>query len=108
LISLTVFALRYFNFFNGFPRSALLIAYVLLFLFMGGIRLSKRIYLGIKSKAIGSRKDRTLIVGAGDAGEQIARNILSHKDQQYNLVGFVDDTNIKQGVKIHGLKVLGV
>lgn len=53
------------------------------------------------------KKDRTLIVGAGDAGEQILRNMLSSKLGLYNPIGFVDDNKIKQGVQIHGIKVLG-
>ena len=51
--------------------------------------------------------DRTLIVGAGDAGEQILRSIISSSKSPYYPVGFVDDNPIKKGVVIHGLKVLG-
>jgi FlaA1/EpsC-like NDP-sugar epimerase len=46
-------------------------------------------------------------VGAGDAGEQILRSILSSNKTPYFPVGFVDDNPIKKGVIIHGLKVLG-
>jgi FlaA1/EpsC-like NDP-sugar epimerase len=52
-------------------------------------------------------KERTLIVGAGDAGEQILRSIISSSKTLYNPIGFVDDNPIKKGVLIHGLKVLG-
>lgn len=53
------------------------------------------------------KRDKTLIAGAGDAGEQILRNMLSSSSNPYLPVGFVDDSLIKQGVKIHGIKVLG-
>ena len=47
-------------------------------------------------------------MGAGDAGEQILRNILSSKTYFYFPIGFVDDNPMKKGVKIHGLNVLGI
>ena len=52
-------------------------------------------------------KEKTLIVGAGDAGEQILRGIMSSKNNPYNPVGFVDDSPGKKGIVIHGFKVLG-
>jgi len=98
---------RDFPQFLGFPRSTLFISYFLIFLFCGGIRFSKRIYLQLFQGKKGREKERTLIVGAGDAGEQILRSILSSPNTPYYPIGFVDDESMKQGVVIHGLKVLG-
>lgn len=93
--------------FHGFPRSTLFISYFLIFIFCGGIRFSKRVYTQISKKRKTKQvKERTLIVGAGDAGEQILRSILS-SSSSYLVLGFVDDSSIKQGVMIHGFKVLG-
>jgi len=93
--------------FQDFPRSCLFISYFLIFIFCGGIRFSKRIYLELfKNKKTEKQKERTLIVGAGDAGEEILRSILA-SDSSYLPLGFVDDNSTKQGTMIHGLKVLG-
>ena len=93
--------------FAGFPRSACFISYFLVIFFSGGIRFSKRIYLQLLKKETKGRRERTLIVGAGDAGEQILRSILASKSNFFCPIGFIDDDLIKQGVIIHGLKVLG-
>lgn len=98
---------RDFPQFSGFPRSTLFISYFLVFLFCGGIRFSKRIYLQLFQTGTKAEKERTLIVGAGDAGEQILRSILISKNSSYLPVGFVDDNPTKRGEMIHGLKVLG-
>jgi len=106
-LTTSIFILRDQPFFFGFPRSTIFISYFLIILFSGAIRFSKRIYLQIFQKGDGKEKERTLIVGAGDAGEQILRSILSFKFGPYLPVGFVDDNPNKKGVLIHGLKVLG-
>ncbi len=103
----SILILRDSTWFSGFPRSILFISYFLIFLFCGGIRFSKRIYLEVFGGGIKAEKERTLIVGAGDAGEQILRSILVSKNSFYLPVGFVDDNPTKQGERIHGLKVLG-
>ncbi|MBZ9577557.1 polysaccharide biosynthesis protein [Patescibacteria group bacterium] len=104
----SLFILRDQPIFQGFPRSTLIIGYFLIFIFCGGIRLAKRIYLELfKGKRVESKKERTLIVGAGDAGEQILRSILASKNSSYLPIGFVDDNSTKQGIIIHGIKVLG-
>jgi FlaA1/EpsC-like NDP-sugar epimerase len=95
--------------FKGFPRSVLFISYFLVFIFCGGFRLAKRIYLEIINGRTSRNRDesRTLIVGAGDAGEQILRSIFSARESFYQPIGLVDDSPVKQGVVIHGVKVLG-
>jgi FlaA1/EpsC-like NDP-sugar epimerase len=96
-----------FPLFSGFPRSIIFISYFLIFLFCGAIRFSKRIYRQLFQKGPREEKEITLIVGAGDAGEQILRSIQFSRSSSYLPVGFVDDNPVKQGVIIHGLRVLG-
>jgi exopolysaccharide biosynthesis polyprenyl glycosylphosphotransferase len=50
---------------------------------------------------------RALIVGAGNAGREIARTIQTQFHAHYDLVGFVDDDFAKQGRVIEGLPVVG-
>jgi FlaA1/EpsC-like NDP-sugar epimerase len=50
---------------------------------------------------------RTLIVGAGQAGAQLCRELRSNPDLKSQVVGFVDDAFEKQGVRIQGIPVLG-
>lgn len=91
--------------FVGFPRSVFSISIFLIFLTCGGVRFFKRAVKELFKKPLSGKK--TLIVGAGSAGEQLLRNILSEAKDSYNLVGFVDDNLIKQGVFIHNFRVLG-
>ena len=107
LLTAVFFVLRDHSFFSGFPRSTLFISYFFIFLFSGGVRFAKRIYLEVFSGGEKGQKERTLIVGAGDAGEQILRSILASKNNSYLPIGFVDDDAAKQKVLIHGFPVLG-
>jgi len=113
LLAATFFVLRDLAIFTGFPRSTLFITHFFIFFFCGGIRFAKRIYLQFGWRLAGSarkskeEKERTLIVGAGDAGEQILRSILNSETSPYLPIGFIDDNPAKQGALIHGVKVLG-
>lgn len=93
--------------FSGFPRSTLVISFVLVLLLAGGVRFAKRIYLHLVQGTTTGEREKTLIVGAGDAGEQIVRSIRGPGNSRYLPIGFVDDDPAKQGITIHGLKVLG-
>jgi len=106
MISTIVFFLSYEEAFRGFPRSILLIDYLLSLIIAGGLRISKRVYLHSKKHASVEQK-RTLIVGAGNAGEQIARDMKRVKDSPYLPVGFIDDDPGKEKVSIHGVEVVG-
>ena len=101
--------LRGQEFFLGFPRSVLLIAYVLLFLFMAGLRLSKRAYLQWSvARKHGIGKERTLIVGARDEGEEILRSMRQSQKSAYAPLGFVDTHPSRVGATIHGVRILGI
>ena len=106
LLGIVVHIAKYFNYFQQFPRSTVIISYTLVFLFTSAARISKRVYVDIFQHHNIVERERTLIVGAGDTGEQILRNIMP-QNSPYSPVGFVDDSSIKQGVKIHGVRVLG-
>ena len=107
LLTAFYFVLKDYTIFSGFPRSILFISYFLIFIFCGAARFSKRIYFYLFQKKEVKGKEKTLIVGAGDAGEQILRSIQSSFDAPYEAVGFIDDNKLKQGNLIHGIRVLG-
>lgn len=103
----TLFLLKGRPAFSGFPRSVIFINYFFIFILCGGTRFAKRLFFQIFPATDGNNKKRTIIVGAGEAGEQIARSIIGSKVSPYKLIGFVDDNKAKWGNLIHGTKVLG-
>ncbi len=107
ILTAVFFVLRDHPIFTGFPRSTLFITYFFIFILSGGLRFAKRIYLQLFPEGGREEKERTLIIGAGGAGEQILRNILNSKYTLYFPIGFIDDSPAKTGLLIHGLKVLG-
>ncbi len=107
LLTASFVILREHPIFSGFPRSTLFITYFFLFLLCGGLRFAKRIYLQMFSRKGNEGKERTLIVGAGDAGELVIREIKRNKALGYNPIGLIDDDLAKLGYKIQGVPVLG-
>jgi len=92
----------------GMPRSALGIDWLLSLVLIGGSRFALRILAeqSMVSRANGKGK-RALIIGAGDAGALVVREL--QKTSQLNLVpvGFLDDDSAKQKHAIHGVTVIG-
>lgn len=89
---------------DGYPRSVYLIDSVLLVGALSALRLSRRFYEDLKSGATGRR---VLIVGAGSAGEMVARDLLHNPRYGLRPVAFVDDAPDKRGRRIHGVPVAG-
>ncbi len=50
---------------------------------------------------------KTLIVGAGDAGNRIILEMLANRDSRYKPTVIVDDDRSKKGRKLHGITVVG-
>lgn len=48
-----------------------------------------------------------LIIGAGDAGTDVIKNIKANLMNKYNLVGIIDDNHQKKDLKISGVRILG-
>lgn len=74
---------------------------------LSGIRMVVRLYHEEFFSETRGTARRFLIVGAGNAGEALLREMMRRKDTQYEVVGFVDDDPAKQGTEIHGIPVLG-
>jgi FlaA1/EpsC-like NDP-sugar epimerase len=76
-------------------------------LLLAGLRMVIRLYYEEFRTVQDSRLKRFLIVGAGNAGEALLREIHRMPTAQYEVIGFIDDEPIKQGIDIHGIPVLG-
>ncbi len=103
-----------FSRFQGFSRSVFLIDAVFSLILIAGIRLAIRLLLSTtttfslnKNGINGNEHKKMIIIGAGDAGEKVVREIYDNPKMKYRIVGFVDDDKNKVGKQIHGIKVLG-
>lgn len=92
--------------FSGFPRSIVPLSYILSFILIGGLRISKRLWLQITPQKTVSGEP-ILIVGAGKPGEHLIRSLQVSGNDAYRIVGLVDDHPRNQGISIHGFPVLG-
>lgn len=91
---------------TAYPRSVIILTGVLSGLFLAGIRLVVR-WFREWLHVLSPTARRVLVVGAGNAGELLIRDMLSNASAQYRPVGLVDDDPIKRKMKIHGVPVVG-
>ncbi|MFH1077302.1 MAG: polysaccharide biosynthesis protein, partial [Pseudomonadota bacterium] len=94
---------------EGFSRSVFVIDTVFSLISIGGIRILIRLFLyhSTTFRGEGGKAKRLIIVGAGDAGEKVFREINDNPFMKYKVIGFVDDEQSKVGKYIHGVKVIG-
>ena len=104
LLSASLFILRDWPPLLGFPRSIIIANYFLTLLAISGLRIGKRLLKETGRKSSGSEK-RALIIGAGGAGEELARSL--RHNHSYAIIGFIDDSRSKQHTSIHGIPVIG-
>jgi len=95
---------------TAYPRSVFVIDWLLSLFLVGGVRFTFRLLSETRQNQLSSRADRkrhVLIVGAGDAGALVVREL--QKNPQLNLVpiGFLDDNTAKLKQQIHGVPVVG-
>ena len=107
----------------GFARAAFIIDWGLTIFLIAGYRLGIRLYfwLGPKDRLSSFRfltlfklkkggrsgAKKLLILGAGDCGEKIYREIQDNASLRYEVVGFLDDDLTKVGKLLHGVPILG-
>jgi FlaA1/EpsC-like NDP-sugar epimerase len=96
---------------RGLPRSIFIIDWLATIMAVGGLRFGIRIVREVAARSAraeaGVGRRRVLVVGAGDAGEMLMREIVRTHRHRYEPVGFADDNPVKIGARIHGVPVLG-
>lgn len=117
--SAIILIILYVNRFQGYPRSVFVIDAFLTLFFIGGIRLVIRLVhqTGASNlpktaqlpffKGMQDGERRLFIIGAGDAGEKMLRELQGNPRLKYSVIGFLDDDHKKHGMHIHGVPVLG-
>jgi len=116
-LGLTMFAgtcFFVFIFWKGYglhlPRTVVALEYFVTTTLMGLLRFAPRVGSSWWLERVRSRRDgarRTLIVGAGSAGDLLARDLLRSSEHQFQVIGFADDDPAKLGTFIDGKPVLG-
>jgi len=98
--------------FRVIPPAILFLDFILTTGLIALVRLSVRMYfsqVAVTSPMKMKKQDgtpRLLLLGAGNTGEKIARDILSNFSDDYQIVGFLDDNPEKIGSSIHGIPVI--
>jgi len=91
----------------AFPLSVLMIDWLLCLALVGGVRLTLRVVRESQRRGRSGEGRRALIVGAGDAGEILLRELGRSSVLEYDILGFVDDEPAKQHMRIHDIEVIG-
>ena len=100
----------------GFPRSVFIIDWGLTVFLVGGIRFGIRLILtnhvstlfSLRKYPVSGAAKKLLIIGAGDAGEKVLREIHDNPGVRMEPFGLLDDAREKLGQTIHGVRVLGI
>ncbi len=111
LVSALMLALFYNRFFISFPRSVLIIDWIQSIIFVGGLRYGLRMFAESWNRFSGNGRagsqKTALIIGAGDAGELVAKELLKNSELNLKPIGFLDDNPDKYKQQIHGVPVIG-
>ncbi len=91
------------------PSGVLALFFLLMLAFIGGTRFVARSVYERPLRGFRARADArgVLIVGAGDGGRLVLREILRNPELGLKPVGFVDDDPLKARLRVDGVKVLG-
>jgi FlaA1/EpsC-like NDP-sugar epimerase len=89
------------------PRGVALVDPLLLLAFVAGSRLLARTVIERPKGGIVARGREVIVVGAGDAGQLIVRELQRSKVLNSTPIGLVDDDPRKKNMRLHGVRVLG-
>jgi FlaA1/EpsC-like NDP-sugar epimerase len=90
------------------PRSVFVLDFLLTLALVGGARLAARtIFERPSMGGLFARGKEVVIVGAGDAGQLVIRELQRNRALGYTPIGIVDDDTRKRNLRVHGVRVLG-
>ncbi|MCD7809324.1 MAG: polysaccharide biosynthesis protein [Erysipelotrichaceae bacterium] len=93
---------------NNLPRTCYFIYFLLITMFVGGSRFSYRFLRMMRNERKSKdRLDRVMIIGAGEAGEKVYREILTSDHVNKEVVCFIDDEVSKHHRNIHDVNIVG-
>jgi FlaA1/EpsC-like NDP-sugar epimerase len=108
IVSAIMILLFILGVFTGLPRSVLGIDFMLSLIFVGGVRFALRIRAESRAPQPKNGKTRkVLVIGAGDAGALVVRELQKNRQSNLEPVGFLDDDLGKQQHEIYGVQVIG-
>ncbi len=109
LIFLMIFNYLYFVITKEYfmPRSVPVTDFFISLVSISAVRISKRFYLERIKKEKYNTDKKALVIGAGLTGERIVRELLRDDKANFYPIGFIDDSEDKQELYIHNIKVLG-
>lgn len=96
--------------FPRYTRGVFIIDWLLTLLLVGGIRFALRVIADSQNSLSKLQKQgskRALIIGAGDAGAMVVRELQKNPELNLIPVGFLDDNLTKLSQQIHGIPVVG-
>ncbi|MGH2571967.1 MAG: polysaccharide biosynthesis protein [Actinomycetota bacterium] len=88
------------------PLSVVILGAALSLMGVGALRFQSRLF-GFRRRSLEAEPMRVLVVGAGDAGSMVLKDLLRNPSLGLDPVGFVDDNPRKVGLSLHGVPVLG-
>jgi FlaA1/EpsC-like NDP-sugar epimerase len=89
------------------PRGIATLAFLLTLGLVGGSRLLARTLMERRSGGLVARGKEVLIVGAGDAGDAVIKEMHRSRHLAYTPIGLIDDDPRKRNFRLHGVRVLG-
>ncbi len=90
------------------PRGVAVVDMVLLLAFVATSRMIARTVMEHPPPgSLVARGKEVVVVGAGDAGQLVLRELLKNRALGYTPIGLIDDDPRKRNMRLHGIRVLG-
>lgn len=92
------------------PYSVISIELMYTLIVLTGVRVGRKLiyeYQDVKSRTITRKLKNTILIGAGEAAQQVLRELQHRPELAYKIIGFLDDDDRKQNTVINNIPILG-